>query len=82
MDKTPKVELGLIATDYLIDELFKRFEHSVFGGLQIGVGDGTQQQIIRKWIGNTTTCAGLSFSLAHAIMDTHFEQSEPGTLDQ
>lgn len=75
-------DLALVKTDELLIEVFNRFEHCVFAGLLTGRGDGTQQEVRRKWKGNHATCCGLGFSLSHAIMKDHYEQSEEGRLEE
>ena len=67
-------DIKLITTDDLIKELLNRFDHAVFAGCRVkelGKGvDGTKGDIqtLRRWFGNSYTCAGLSSSLQRTIL--------------
>lgn len=59
----------LVSTDDLLKELLHRFDHAVFAGVQV---KGTEEvgpiDTIRRWYGNSYTCAGLCASLSTSIL--------------
>lgn len=75
------MELSLIPTEQLIDELDKRFCHFVFSGCQVLTGkEGSKEEskifTMRKWNGNSATCIGLCGMLQVVITDAHLNKNE------
>lgn len=72
----PNPDLALVSIDDLMEELNKRFDIWIFSGMQLR--DNAEQKIftMRKWRGNSATCAGLASQLQIACYDTHVDCDE------
>jgi hypothetical protein len=70
------VDLSLVSIDDIFKEIDRRFDMWVYAGIQIR--DRKEQSVltVRKWQGNSATCAGLASQLQIAIYDTHVEKDE------
>ena len=76
--------LKLISNDDLIKELLNRFDHAVFAGVRVknpGNFNGVDEakgdiQTIRRWFGNSYTCAGLCSSLTRTILNDYSDREE------
>lgn len=56
------MNIELIETRQLVDELMRRFEHAVFAGLKVNEALETQYEM-REAVGNMRTCQGLAFAI-------------------
>lgn len=75
--------LQLASTRELVEELLGRCDHAVFAGLCImETNDGSPQAVVRRWKGNSFTCAGLSQEIARAVLDDFDERSEGYGADE
>lgn len=52
------MDLDLISTDDLMEELFGRFDHAVFEGVKVNV-TREESVIERQWKGDALMCCGL-----------------------
>ncbi|MBE3096980.1 MAG: hypothetical protein IMZ44_07600 [Planctomycetes bacterium] len=68
-------ELATISTDDLIDELFKRFDHSVF----LGEARTTRvkERFIRRSRGNRTVGMGLCANMITCLADAQHSDEHP-----
>ena len=74
------MNLELIETQALIDELLGRFQHAVFAGLK--VNEATERQYeVRQQVGNRRACQGLAFGLIARCEDYLRSVSEPTVGD-
>jgi hypothetical protein len=73
------MDIELVTTDEIFEELCRRFNHCIFCGLNERSDD--EVMIVRKISGNSHTCAGLAYEAAHfAIHGFHGRaQSESET---
>jgi len=69
------IDLELVSTDDLWDEIAKRFDHSVLCALSIP--DEETQKIVRYKSGNSVTCAGLASNLEHYLHNCLIEEHVP-----
>lgn len=68
-------ELSLIDSDDLIEELFRRFDHAIFGGIKTFALQSNQ--VLRHFDGNHHTCVGLAIDVIDMIRrDIREEQSD------
>lgn len=69
------MNLELIETDQLLDELMNRFDHAVFAGMKVKQDESTYE----RWqkTGNLRTCQGLAFGLIARCEDYRRSVSEP-----
>jgi hypothetical protein len=67
-------ELELIVTDDLVEELARRFDVFVVGGIQAGVR-GDEYHTLRHCTGNFHTCAGLAADLGQLALG-HLRDAE------
>lgn len=74
------MNLELIETDKLINELLRRFEHAVFAGMKVNEASESQYEI-RQTIGNQRTCQGLAFGIIARCEDYRRSVSEPTVGD-
>jgi hypothetical protein len=74
------MNLELIETQALIDELLARFNHAVFAGLKVNEAMETQYEV-RQSVGNQRTCQGLAFGLIARCEDYRRSVSEPTVGD-
>lgn len=65
-------EIQLVPTDDLINELLRRYEHSVFAAFESLQDDKTLY--VSRWKGNSATCAGLCSKTVESIW-TDFRES-------
>lgn len=72
-------DLSLASFDDIIAELHKRYDVFIFSGLQIRKKD--EIFTIRKWGGNTATCAGLASQIQIAIYDTQCKEASEKEQD-
>jgi len=78
-------DLKLVSTDDLVAELLSRHDHAVFMGVKIKSyqpGQETKEELasidsLRRWIGNSYTCAGLCSSLSKSILNDFSEREQP-----
>lgn len=70
------MNLELIETPALLDELMNRFQHAVFGGLKVNEMSEVQYECWRK-VGNDRTCQGLAFGIIARCEDYRRAVSEP-----
>lgn len=70
------MNLELIETQALIDELLGRFEHAVFAGLKVNEATESQYEV-RQQVGNQRTCQGLAFGIIARCEDYRRAVSEP-----
>jgi hypothetical protein len=68
------MDLELVPTEDLINELLTRHDHAVFAGLFTPV-DGTVQ-IRLRWKGNTHTCVGLATDVGDAALEGFYSEAE------
>ncbi len=65
------MDLKFVLSEDLLTELLHRYEHAVFMGVKIptqdkdGIGEVVS---LRRWFGNSYTCAGLCASLNYSIL--------------
>ena len=74
------IDLELVPTDDLLEELLRRVDHGIFSGLQTGTHGGDNHTYIGRWTGNTHTCIGLGADLNRAMLDeirTRTSEIEP-----
>ncbi len=74
-------EIGLILTEELIQELLNRYEHAIFMGVKIPQLEKDGKYVgeivsLRRWIGNSYTCAGLCASLSRSIMSSFTDREK------
>lgn len=74
------MNLELIETQALIDELLGRFEHAVFAGLKVNEATESQYEV-RHQVGNQRTCQGLAFGIIARCEDYRRSVSEPTVGD-
>lgn len=74
------MNLELIETQALIDELLGRFEHAVFAGLKVNEATEIQYEV-RQQVGNQRTCQGLAFGIIARCEDHRRSVSEPTVGD-
>ncbi len=55
------MNLELIETKRLIDELLRRFDHAVFAGMKVQSDESTYERWVKT--GNSRTCQGLAFGI-------------------
>jgi len=67
-------DLELIATDDLITELLRRYDHAIFAGYICKSDDASE--IHRHSTGNRTTCVGLASQIAHRLNTEILNQGE------
>lgn len=65
------MDLELAATDELIDELQKRFDHSVFCGVK--EKHGCNDYVQRSWCGDKLKCVGLAQWVADFVLKAFSE---------
>ena len=64
-------DLKFVLSEELLTELLNRYEHAVFMGVRVptqnesNVGEVVS---LRRWFGNSYTCAGLCASLSQSIL--------------
>lgn len=68
-------DLSLIPIDDLMQELSKRFDHSIFMGLKFKGGSATYW----RWFGNDHICGGLCTALGVEIVTRYKEKEKPIT---
>jgi len=71
------VDLELVATDDLIDEVLRRVDHGIVGLLQAGTHGEDTFTCLRRWTGNSHACMGLATDTNYAIMTFLRECEEP-----
>jgi hypothetical protein len=71
-------DLELVETEDLIEALMRRFDHSVFVGMAVGVGSPQAIEIRRRWVGNSHTCMGLASDVGQAIWSDYQKRMEEG----
>ena len=71
------VDLELVSTDDLIDEVFRRADHGIIGLLQVGTHGDESFTCWRRWKGNSHTCMGLATDATGAIMASLRDCEEP-----
>lgn len=76
------MELSLVPTDDLLNEIMQRHEHAIFAGMQILGGEDRRYLTRRKWVGNGATCQGLCAELGWKIAKTADEEAEPAGVDE
>ncbi len=69
-------DLSLVSVDELFEELNRRFDIWIFSGMQFRDQKESKIFTMRKWRGNSATCAGLASQLQIACYDAHVEQDE------
>lgn len=73
-------DLDFVTTEDLLDQLAKRFDHAAFTGMLVLTGDEEseegEQRILRRWLGNTHTVAGLIEDLKVTMIRDYHERSE------
>lgn len=74
------MNLELIETQALIDELLRRFEHAVFAGMKVNDASEAQYETYQQ-VGNARTCQGLAFGLIARCEDYRRAVSEPTVGD-
>ena len=70
------MDIQLIPTNDLIDELLKRHDHSIFIGMRVGLQSQDTNQTIRRYLGNAATVAGLCFQGATIATMNHLDDGE------
>lgn len=71
------IDLSVIPTKELVDELVGRFDHSVFCGMQVG-GAGPKDSVFRRrWKGNTHTCVGLTEDMKVTMLRHFHDEQKP-----
>jgi hypothetical protein len=68
------MDLDLIETSALLDELFKRFDHAVFSGIR--GHDKNKYAVAARYKGNAFTCHGLAGNVAKRALDDWRQTSE------
>jgi len=68
------MDLELVDTDDMIDELHKRFDHSVF----VGMKDTSDTAAVtkRRWKGEAHTLAGLCYDVSMCILQDFFNRTD------
>lgn len=70
-------DLAFFSTEDLLEEVFKRFDHSIFAGLKVQ-GDELPYIIHRRQEGNHLTCIGMAQCMANFLAAEHEASGEPG----
>lgn len=73
------MNLELIETDALIDELMRRFDHAVFAGMKVKEHESNYERWAKT--GNLRTCQGLAFGIIARSEDVRREHTEPADGD-
>lgn len=73
------VNIELIETDRLIDELMRRFDHAVFAGMKVQAEESQYERWFKT--GNLRTCQGLAFGIIARCEDHRRAVSEPTVGD-
>lgn len=80
----PNVDLTLVSLDDLMFELDRRFDHWIFSGAMLrseGTGGARADGkilTVRKWRGNSATCAGLASQIQIPIFEQHMRDVDSG----
>lgn len=61
-------DLSLVSTDHLMTAVLHRFDHAVVVGLLTTSEKRGEHKYVRRWRGNSHTCAGLCFDVAGVII--------------
>lgn len=75
-------DLSLIETDTLINELSKRFDASIFMGIQhkvAGLNESKIDNYVHRWFGGHANCLGLVILLKQFISETFHKQIREGS---
>jgi len=76
-----EIDVQLIDTKILLNELLSRFDHAGFIGLMIPVDTTTQhegpQAITRRWVGNSHCIAGLAADLKLCVLSEYLDKEIP-----
>jgi hypothetical protein len=67
-------DLSLVSLDDLMVEIDKRFDIWIFSGMQLRNQAAGNICTVRKWKGNSATCAGLASQMQVAIFDVHIDR--------
>ena len=74
------MELGLVNTDELLRELFRRYDHAVFSGIkELQNEPDLTLETARRWTGNLVTCEAIAHNLSHTLaheLDDYMEEIE------
>lgn len=75
-------DIKLIPTGDLLEELMLRYDHAIFSGIRCVKSSTDQGNFYQsKWTGNCATCMGLAARMEYVINKDHFDESEPGTIE-
>lgn len=77
MAKEAGPDLSLVPIERLLTEIDRRYDNWVFCGMQCDTRI-SKTVTVRKWRGNSATCAGLASQLQIAIYDVYMESETPG----
>lgn len=82
MDATGEaaMNLDLLSTDDLLEELLSRFEHCAFAGMRPCAGG--KKEIFRRYVGDYTVALGLLDLLKVRIVSDFREAFEPSTGEE
>jgi hypothetical protein len=68
--------LNLATLPELLDELASRFDHAIICGIQCQTTvENGPLKIVRRWLGNAITCAGLGQDIARAVLNDYEARS-------
>lgn len=71
-----KIDLSLIPLEDILEEVNRRYDMWIFSGIQLRSRAANEIFTIRKWRGNSATCAGLASQMEIAIYDTACEMAD------
>lgn len=65
----PEVDLSLISTPELVNELLSRFDHVIIAGMNVFSYQGNVPMMVSTWYnGNSHTCAGLALEASSTVL--------------
>jgi len=73
------MNLELIETDKLIDELMNRFDHAIFAGMKVQAEESQYERWFKT--GDLRTCQGLAFGVIARCEDHRREIAQPANGD-
>ena len=62
------MDLELVLTEDLLDELKRRHDHMIFAGIQLGTGNNRDDEH-RSWKGHSMWCQALALQVIRGLQD-------------
>ncbi len=74
------LDLKLVPTSDLLEEVLHRFDHAVFSGMR--VQNNNDIDTMGRWHGNSFACAGLAVDVQQRCIKAFHDKSRPLTKDE